>query len=98
MIQMSFFCRLNLDEKMLNLDIAFTFLRLYNVFRIIICEHRFARLERSLYQMKENKLLSYISTLTPEQIEKLVKELPRLTSLLSEQAPLCPPEQTSQSQ
>lgn len=48
--------------------------------------------------MKENKLLSYISMLTPEQIEKLVNQLPRLTALLSEQAPPYPPEQTSQSQ
>ena len=66
---------------------------------LFLREHRFARLERSLYfKMEENKLLSYISTLTPEQIEKLVKELPRLISLLQEQAPPCPPVQTSQSQ
>ena len=35
--------------------------------------------------MKENKLLTYISTLTPEQIDKLVNHLPQLISLLSEE-------------
>lgn len=83
---------------MLNLDIAFTFLRLYNVFRIYL-RTKVRRLERSLsLKMKENKLLSYISMLTPEQIEKLVNQLPRLTALLSEQAPPCPREQTLQNQ
>ena len=44
--------------------------------------------------MKENKLLSYISTLTPEQIEKLVNHLPQLISSLSEQDQFCPQEQS----
>ena len=56
------------------------------------------RLKGACIKMKENQLLTYISSLTPEQIEKLVNQLPRLTSLLSEQAPLCPPGQTSQNQ
>lgn len=54
--------------------------------------------ERSLFTMKENKLLTYISMLTPEQIEKLVNQLPRLISSLSEQAQPCRQEQTSQNQ
>ena len=62
------------------------------------CELTFARLKGACLIMKENKLLSYIAMLTPEQIQKLVNQLPLLTSLLSEQAPPCPREQTSQSQ
>lgn len=56
------------------------------------------RLKGACIKMKENQLLTYISSLTPEQIEKLVNQLPRLTSLLSEQAPLCHQEQSSQNQ
>jgi hypothetical protein len=48
--------------------------------------------------MKENKLLSYISTLTPEQIEKLVSHLPQLYASASKQDQPCPQEQFSQSQ
>ena len=44
--------------------------------------------------MKENKLLTYISTLTPEQIDKLVNRLPQLISLLSEQGQPCLQEQS----
>ena len=49
-------------------------------------------------QLKENKLLSYISTLTPEQIEKLVIHLPLLYASISEQALPCPQGQSSQNQ
>ena len=45
-----------------------------------------------------DKLVSYISTLTPEQIEKIIDHLPLLTELLGEQAPPYPPEQISQIQ
>jgi hypothetical protein len=48
--------------------------------------------------MKENKLLSYISTLTPEQIEKLVNHLQLLYASISEQDQPCRQEQTSQNQ
>ena len=44
--------------------------------------------------MKENKLLAYISTLTPEQIDKLVNHLPQLISLLSEEGQPCLQEQS----
>lgn len=43
--------------------------------------------------MMENKLLTYIESLTPEQIEKLITQLPRLTALLEETSQLCPREQ-----
>jgi hypothetical protein len=46
--------------------------------------------------LEENKLLDYIAMLTDEQIEKLVNQLPLLTSLLSEQAQLL--EQSEQKQ
>ena len=35
--------------------------------------------------MKENALLNYIETLTPEQIEKLCYHLPQLKTLVSEE-------------
>lgn len=34
--------------------------------------------------MKNQKLLDYVSSLTPEQIEKLINHLPQLISLLEE--------------
>ncbi len=34
--------------------------------------------------MKNQKLLDYVSTLTPEQVEKLITHLPQLISLLEE--------------
>jgi hypothetical protein len=46
----------------------------------------------------ENKLVSYIMSLTPEQVEKLVNQLPRLTASLSGQDRSCPREQTAQIQ
>lgn len=33
--------------------------------------------------MKENKLLTYISTLTPEQIDKIVNYIPQMISVLN---------------
>ncbi len=65
---------------------------------LLFREHRFAPLERSFAMSAVDKLISYISTLTPEQIEKLVNQLPRLTALLSEQVPPYPRGQTSQNQ
>lgn len=48
--------------------------------------------------MNNQDLVDYICSLTPEQIDKLISQLTRLTSLLSGQAQPCPPEQTKQSQ
>ena len=48
--------------------------------------------------MKENKLLTYISTLTPEQIDKLVNRLPQLYASISKQAPPYLQEQSLQTQ
>lgn len=61
-------------------------------------ELMFASLKGACNKMKENKLLSYISMLTPEQIEKLVNQLPQLTSLLQAQDQPCHQERTSQNQ
>lgn len=47
---------------------------------------------------KENKLLSYISTLTPEQIRKAVNHLPQLSEAISKQDQPCHQEQSSQNQ
>lgn len=43
-----------------------------------------------------DKLMAYINTLTPEQIDKIINELPRLTSLLEESVPPDPPGQPPQ--
>ena len=44
------------------------------------------------------KLLSYIMSLTPEQVEKIINHLPRLTALLEESCQPYPLEQSSQIQ
>ena len=36
-----------------------------------------------------DKLMAYILTLTPEQVDKVVSQIPRLTELLSESAQPC---------
>ena len=43
---------------------------------------------------QENKLISYILSLTPEQVDKLVESIPVLTSLLSVDIQPCPQEQS----
>ena len=63
------------------------------VTKIIFRQERLFRGERSVFMTATKKLLSYIDTLTPEQIEKLVNHLPKLTSLLEEQAQPYPREQ-----
>lgn len=51
------------------MDIAFTFLRLYNVFRIIISEHKFALLERSNKMIDHRQQLhALIDRLSENQI------------------------------
>ena len=44
------------------------------------------------------KLISYIMSLTPEQADKIIRQIPRLTALLEESLQPCPPEQSSQNQ
>ena len=74
-------------------------LRLYNVFRIIFLANTGSPLLKGEHTMSAvDKLISYVSSLSPEQIEKIVNQIPRLTSLLSEQAPPCPPGQFLQNQ
>ena len=46
----------------------------------------------------KDQLISYILSLTPEQVAKLVNQLPQLTSLLEELKKPCHQEQTSQIQ
>ena len=45
-----------------------------------------------------NKLISYIRTLTPEQVEKAVSQLPQVISTIAEQAPLDPRKESLQNQ
>lgn len=63
-------------------------------------EHMFvAKCERSTQIMSDTeKLISYILTLTPEQADKIIRQMPRLTALLEESSQPCPPEQSLQTQ
>ena len=45
-----------------------------------------------------DQLIKYILTLTPEQVDKVVNQIPRLIELLSESSQPCPPEQSAQNQ
>ena len=42
--------------------------------------------------MSDNRLLEFIASLTEEQIEKIIAELPKVTALLAELDRPCPPE------
>lgn len=44
------------------------------------------------------RLISYILTLTPEQADKIIRQLPQLTALLEESLQPYPSEQSSQIQ
>ena len=44
--------------------------------------------------MKDNKLVEFIYSLTEEEVNKIIAELPRLTALLEEQHLSCPPVQS----
>ena len=46
-------------------------------------------------EMKENKLVEFISLLTEEEIERIIEELPRLTAMLEESALPYHPEQSA---
>lgn len=48
--------------------------------------------------MEENKLITFIETLTAEQIEKLIKALPRLIASIGELNQPYPQEQNTQGQ
>lgn len=45
-----------------------------------------------------DQLIKYIMELTPEQVDKIISQLPRLSALLEESSQPYPPEQTSQIQ
>ena len=55
-------------------------------------------LGRSLPMAKENKLITYINTLTEEQIEKIMLHLEELSSLCEEHNQSCHQEQFRQIQ
>ncbi len=70
-----------------------------------ICVSFFSRTNVPIPLRKENKkmsavdkLISYIMTLTPEQVDKVVNQLPRLSALLGESDQPCHQEQFSQKQ
>ena len=45
-----------------------------------------------------NELIKYISSLNPEQVDKIINQLPRLISLLEEPQPPCSPGEAPQTQ
>ena len=53
--------------------------------------------ERRTIRMSDtDKLMNYILSLTPEQVDKVVSRLQELTELIAEQEQLCPREQSAQ--
>ena len=44
------------------------------------------------------KLVAFVENLTEEQVDKIIRQMPRLSALLVEALQPCPPEQTSQNQ
>ena len=45
--------------------------------------------------MKDNKLVEFIYSLTEEEVNKIIAELPRLIAKLEESAQPCPPERSA---
>lgn len=45
--------------------------------------------------MKENKLVEFIYSLTEEEIDKIIAELPKLIAMLEESAQPCLPERSA---
>ena len=59
--------------------------------------HTFAPGRKEKIRMSDtDKLISYILSLTPEQVDKVVSQIPRLTELLSKSLQLSLLEQTEQ--
>lgn len=65
------------------LGIENTNLLRYNVSKEKLC---YIFLHKEILKMKENKLVDLIMSLTEEEIEKLISELPKLTELLNKPA------------
>ncbi len=60
-------------------------------------EHQFPNPHgRKIKMSAVDELIKYILELTPEQVDKVVNQLPRLTELLSKSSQPCPQEQFSQ--
>ena len=70
----------------------------YNNFRTFVPNIRLPRRKENHQMSKVDQLISYILTLTPEQADKLVSQIPRLNELLSKSSQPCPQEQTEQIQ
>ena len=56
----------------------------------------FAPAKGEIRMSDTDKLINYILTLTPEQVEKVVNQIPRLTELLSESSQPCLQERSEQ--
>lgn len=61
-------------------------------------EHSFPDERMGSRMSAVDELIKYILSLTPEQVNKVVSQIPRLTELLEEPSQPCPQEQTSQTQ
>lgn len=78
--------------------------RLFSTFQnntIQLEEHQFLRFRMKGWictMSAVDQLLKYIISLAPKQVDKVVTQLPRLTSLLGEQEKPSPQEQSSQNQ
>ena len=44
------------------------------------------------------ELIKYVNSLTQEQVDKIIEQLPRLTAMLEEPKPPCSPGETPQTQ
>jgi hypothetical protein len=67
------------------LSIAFNKFLLYNIFGTFFRTY-VAPAKGEIRMSDTEKLMAYILTLTPEQVEKVVSQLPLLTALLSKSA------------
>lgn len=73
-----------------NLGVDFTNLLRYNVSKGNFATFYYI----GDFEMKENKLVEFISSLTEEEVDKIIAELPRLTAMLGESVRPYPPERS----
>lgn len=81
------------DSSKERLSIAFNKFLQYNIFGILI-PNTCAPAKGEIRMSDTEKLMNYILSLTPEQVDKVVSQLPRLTELLEESLQPCPQELT----
>lgn len=77
------------------LSIAFNKFLLYNIFGTFV-PNTCAPEEGEIRMSDTEKLMDYILTLTPEQVEKVISQIPLLTALLSKSAQPCLQEPSEQ--